>query len=49
LLNRNRWQSWVDNADELAERFEDYEPNEADERSIEEYLLRRAELSRRQI
>ncbi len=37
---------WVDHADELAGRFEDYEPDEGDERSIEEYLLRPAGLSR---
>ena len=39
-------QDILDHADELARRFEDYEPSEADERSVEEYLLRRAALSR---
>ena len=39
-------QDILDHADELARRFEEYEPDEADERSVEEYLLRRAVLSR---
>jgi hypothetical protein len=39
-------QDILDHADELAKRFEDYEPSEDDERSVEEYLLRRAALSR---
>jgi len=39
-------QEILDHADELAERFEEYEPSEADERSVEEYLLRRAALNR---
>ena len=34
-------QDILDHADELAKRFEDYEPSEDDERSVEEYLLRR--------
>ncbi len=36
-------QDILDHADELAKRFEDYE---ADERSVEEYQLSRAALSR---
>jgi hypothetical protein len=32
----------LDHADELAKRFEDYDPDPDDERSIEEYLLERA-------
>ncbi len=39
-------QDIFDHADELAKRFEDYEPSEDDGRSVEEYLLRRAALSR---
>ena len=39
-------QDILDHADELARRFEEYEPDEGDERSVEEYLLRRAVLSR---
>jgi hypothetical protein len=39
-------QDILDHADELAERFEDYEPSDADERSVEEYLLQRATLNR---
>ena len=39
-------QDILDHADELARRFEEYEPKEGDERSVEEYLLRRAVLSR---
>lgn len=39
-------QEILDHADELAKRFEDYEPSEDDERSVEEYLLRRAALNR---
>ncbi len=37
-------QEILDHADELAKRFEDYDP--ADERSVEEYLLERAVLAR---
>ena len=33
-------------ADELAKRFEDYEPTESEERPVEEYLLERAVLER---
>ncbi|MEE9297644.1 MAG: hypothetical protein V3V29_01230 [Acidimicrobiia bacterium] len=41
-------QDILDHAEDLALRFEEYEPDEADERSVEEYLLRRAALSRAQ-
>ena len=36
----------LDQADELARRFEEYEPSEGDERPVEEYLLSRAALAR---
>ncbi len=39
-------QEILDHADELAGRFEDYEPAEGDERPVEEYLLERATLDR---
>ena len=39
-------QEILDHADELAKRFEDYEPDAADERRVEEYLLQRAALAR---
>lgn len=39
-------QDILDHADELVRRFEEYEPDEADERPVEEYLLERAALSR---
>jgi len=39
-------QEILDHADELASRFEDYEPNADDERPVEEYLLERAALAR---
>lgn len=39
-------QEILDHADELAKRFEDYEPGEGDEVPVEEYLLRRAALAR---
>lgn len=39
-------QEILDHADELAKRFEDYEPTEGDERPVEEYLLERAALAR---
>jgi hypothetical protein len=39
-------QDILDHADELAQRFEDYEPAQDDERSVEEYLLERAALAR---
>ena len=38
----------LDQADELAHRFEQYEPTEADERPIEEVILQRAVLARAQ-
>ena len=36
----------MDQADELAKRFEDYEPGEGDQVPVEEYLLRCAALAR---
>jgi len=39
-------QEILDHADELAKRFEDYEPGEGDQVPVEEYLLRRAALAR---
>ena len=39
-------QEILDQADELAKRFEDYEPGEGDEVPVPEYLLRRAALAR---
>ena len=39
-------QEILDHADELADRFEDFEPAEGDERPVEEYLLQRAALAR---
>ncbi len=39
-------QEILDHADELAKRFEDYEPDPSDERPVEEYLLERAALTR---
>ena len=39
-------QEILDHADELAQRFEDYEPDSDDERPVEEYLLERAALAR---
>lgn len=39
-------QEILDHADELAQRFEDYEPAEGDEISVAELLLRRAVLAR---
>jgi hypothetical protein len=39
-------QEILDHADELAERFEEYEPDAGDERPVEEYLLERAALAR---
>jgi len=41
-------QEILDHGDELAKRFEDYEPNSGDERDVEEYLLERATLARAQ-
>ena len=39
-------QEILDHADELAKRFEDYEPDPSDARPVEEYLLERAALAR---
>ncbi|HLF43426.1 MAG TPA: hypothetical protein VJA46_07860 [Acidimicrobiia bacterium] len=39
-------QEILDQADELAKRFEEYEPGEGDQVPVEEYLLRRAALAR---
>ena len=39
-------QDILDHADELAARFENYEPQPDDERPVEEYLLERAALAR---
>lgn len=39
-------QEILDHADELAQRFEVYEPEPSDERPVEEYLLERAALAR---
>lgn len=39
-------QDILDHADELAKRFEDYEPGPDDERPVGEHLLRRAVLAR---
>jgi hypothetical protein len=39
-------QDILDHADDLAKRFEDYEPSPDDEVGVAEHLLRRAALSR---
>lgn len=39
-------QDILDHADELARRFEDYEPSPDDEVAVAEHLLRRAALAR---
>ncbi len=39
-------QDILDHADELAARFENYEPEPDDKRPVEEYLLQRAALAR---
>ena len=39
-------QEVLDHADELAKRFEIYEPGPGDERPVEEYLRQRAVLAR---
>jgi hypothetical protein len=39
-------QDILDHADELARRFEDYQPDPDDEIDVAEYLLRRAALGR---
>jgi len=39
-------QEIIDHGDELAQRFEDYDPMPGDERPVEEYLLQRATIAR---
>ena len=39
-------QEILDHGDQLAQRFEDYEPQPGDERPVEEYLLERAAIAR---
>ena len=39
-------QEILDHGDELAARFEEYEPKAGDERVLEEYLLERATIAR---
>lgn len=39
-------QEILDHADELAKRFEDYDPQPGDERPVEEYLIQRAAIAR---
>lgn len=39
-------QDILDHADDLAQRFESYEPNAQDEVAVAEYLLRRGALAR---
>jgi hypothetical protein len=39
-------QEILDHGDELAQRFEDYEPAAGDERPVEDYLLERATIAR---
>lgn len=39
-------QEILDHGDELAKRFEEYEPDVGDERPVEEYLIERAVLAR---
>ena len=39
-------QEILDQADQLAQRFESYEPDATDERPVEEYMLERAALAR---
>lgn len=39
-------QEILDHGDDLARRFEDYEPKPSDERPVEEYLLERATIAR---
>ena len=39
-------QEILDHADALAERFENFEPGDGEERPVEEYLLERAALGR---
>ena len=39
-------QEILDHADELAEKFEDFDPDSSEKRPVEEYMLERAALSR---
>lgn len=39
-------QEILDHADQLAQRFQDYEPAQGDERPVEEFLVQRAALAR---
>lgn len=39
-------QDILDHADELAKRFQDFDPDHADELPVEEYLLQRAVVTR---
>lgn len=39
-------QEILDHGDDLAQRFEHYDPEDADERPVEEYLLERATVAR---
>ena len=39
-------QEILDHADQLASRFEDFEPTPGEERSVAEYMLQRAALAR---
>ncbi len=39
-------QEILDHAEEIAQRFENYEPSDGDERPVEEYMLERAALDR---
>jgi len=39
-------QDILDHADELAKRFQDFDPDQADEIPVEEYLLQRAVVAR---
>ncbi len=39
-------QEILDHADELAQKFEEYEPTAGDEQPVAEYLLKRAALAR---
>ena len=39
-------QEILDHGDDLAQRFQDYEPKPGDDRPVEEYLLERATIAR---
>lgn len=39
-------QEILDHADELADRFEQFDPDQANERSVDEYMLERAVIAR---